>query len=156
MLWKKGWYETRSRVLIVLAVVVVISVLTMGPPPSRGGRIRTSGRRHHDTCHVRRHLARGSWSQDPTRRLTAEQRLAWVDVLYPVVAGETHAAVQRASFSGFGRNGGNTHPYVVCALVGEPRYSTQCHTLRHVQTGRGHVLLCHVSVLTRSVLRGVS
>src|SRR5262249_40475101 len=76
------------------------------------------------------------WSQDPTRRLTAEQRLTWVNVLYPVVAGETHAAVQRASFAGFGRNGGNTHPYVVCALVGEPCYSTRCHTFRHVQTGR--------------------
>ena len=33
MLWKKGWYETRTRLLIVLAVVVVITVLTMGPPP---------------------------------------------------------------------------------------------------------------------------
>src|SRR6185436_11315920 len=123
-----------------------------GSPPSRGGGIRTSGRRHHDTCHVRRHLARGSWSQDPTRRLTAEQRLAWVDVLYPVVTGETHAAVQRASFAGFGRNGGNTCSYVGCALVGAPRYSTPCHTdershsFRHVQTGRGHVLLCHGSV----------
>ena len=36
MLWKKGWYETRTRVLIVLAVVVVITVLTMGPPPPAG------------------------------------------------------------------------------------------------------------------------
>ena len=33
MLWKKGWYETRTRLLIVLALVVVITVLTMGPPP---------------------------------------------------------------------------------------------------------------------------
>ena len=36
MLWKKGWYETRTRLLIVLAVVVVITVLTMGPPPPAG------------------------------------------------------------------------------------------------------------------------
>ena len=36
MLWKKGWYETRTRLLIVLAVVVVITVLTMGPPLPRG------------------------------------------------------------------------------------------------------------------------
>ena len=35
MLWKKGWYETRTRLLIVLAVVVVITVLTMGPPLPR-------------------------------------------------------------------------------------------------------------------------
>ena len=33
MLWKKGWYETRTRLLMVLALVVVITVLTMGPPP---------------------------------------------------------------------------------------------------------------------------
>lgn len=36
MLWKKGWYETRTRVLIVLGIVVVITVLTMGPPPPAG------------------------------------------------------------------------------------------------------------------------
>lgn len=34
MLWKKGWYETRVRLLFVLAVVVVITVLVMGPDHS--------------------------------------------------------------------------------------------------------------------------
>jgi hypothetical protein len=33
MLWKKGWYETRIRLLFALALVVVIAVLTMGDPP---------------------------------------------------------------------------------------------------------------------------
>lgn len=37
MLWKKGWYETRTRLLIVLAVVVVITVLTMDPAPAGAG-----------------------------------------------------------------------------------------------------------------------
>src|SRR5215469_6185891 len=37
MLWKKGWYETRIRLLFVLAVVVVIAVLTMSPPPAGAG-----------------------------------------------------------------------------------------------------------------------
>ena len=37
MLWKKGWYETRTRLLIVLAVVVVITVLTMDPAPAAAG-----------------------------------------------------------------------------------------------------------------------
>ena len=36
MLWKKGWYETRTRLLFVLAVVVAITVLTLGPPPPGG------------------------------------------------------------------------------------------------------------------------
>ena len=37
MLWKKGWYVTRTRLLIVLAVVVVITVLTMDPAPAAAG-----------------------------------------------------------------------------------------------------------------------
>ena len=37
MLWKKGWYETRTRLLIVLAVVLVITVLTMDPAPAAAG-----------------------------------------------------------------------------------------------------------------------
>src|SRR5262245_59886820 len=39
MLWKKGWYETRTRLLFVLAVVVAITVLTMtgDPPPAAAG-----------------------------------------------------------------------------------------------------------------------
>jgi len=37
MLWKKGWYETRIRLLFVLAVVVVIAVLTMDPAPAAAG-----------------------------------------------------------------------------------------------------------------------
>ena len=37
MLWKKGWYETRTRLLVVLAVVVVIAVLTMDPAPAAAG-----------------------------------------------------------------------------------------------------------------------
>jgi hypothetical protein len=37
MLWKKGWYETRTRLLVVLAVVVVITVLTMDPAPAAAG-----------------------------------------------------------------------------------------------------------------------
>ena len=37
MLWKKGWYETRIRLLFLLAVVVAITVLTMtGDPPPAG------------------------------------------------------------------------------------------------------------------------
>src|SRR5262245_50607447 len=34
MLWKKGWYDTRIRLLYVLAVVVVIAVVTICPPPA--------------------------------------------------------------------------------------------------------------------------
>jgi len=37
MLWKKGWYETRTRVLIVLAIVVAITILTMSPAPAGAG-----------------------------------------------------------------------------------------------------------------------
>jgi len=37
MLWKKGWYETRIRLLFVLALVVVITVLTMDPAPPGAG-----------------------------------------------------------------------------------------------------------------------
>jgi hypothetical protein len=37
MLWKKGWYETRTRLLVVLAVVVVITVLAMDPAPASAG-----------------------------------------------------------------------------------------------------------------------
>ena len=37
MLWKKGWYETRIRLLFVLAAVVVIAVLTMDPAPAAAG-----------------------------------------------------------------------------------------------------------------------
>ena len=37
MLWKKGWYETRIRLLFVLALVVVIAVLTMDPAPPAAG-----------------------------------------------------------------------------------------------------------------------
>src|SRR5215472_8509029 len=37
MLWKKGWYETRIRLLFVLAVVVVIDVLAMDPAPAAAG-----------------------------------------------------------------------------------------------------------------------
>jgi hypothetical protein len=38
MLWKKGWYETRTRLLFALALVVVIAVLTTGdPPPAAAG-----------------------------------------------------------------------------------------------------------------------
>src|SRR5262245_12552217 len=37
MLWKKGWYETRIRLLFVLAVVVVIAVLAMSPAPAGAG-----------------------------------------------------------------------------------------------------------------------
>src|SRR5215475_9517923 len=37
MLWKKGWYETRIRLLFVLAVVVVIAVLTISPAPAAAG-----------------------------------------------------------------------------------------------------------------------
>ena len=37
MLWKKGWYETRIRLLFVLAVVVVIAVLAMDPAPAAAG-----------------------------------------------------------------------------------------------------------------------
>jgi hypothetical protein len=37
MLWKKGWYETRIRLLVVLAVVVVIAVLAMDPAPAAAG-----------------------------------------------------------------------------------------------------------------------
>ena len=37
MLWKKGWYETRIRLLFVLAVVVVITVLAMDPAPAAAG-----------------------------------------------------------------------------------------------------------------------
>jgi len=37
MLWKKGWYETRTRLLYVLAVVVVITVLAMDPAPAAAG-----------------------------------------------------------------------------------------------------------------------
>lgn len=33
MLWKKGWYETRTRLLFVLAVLAVITVLSLGSPP---------------------------------------------------------------------------------------------------------------------------
>ena len=37
MLWKKGWYETRIRLLFVSAVVVVIAVLAMDPAPAAAG-----------------------------------------------------------------------------------------------------------------------
>jgi hypothetical protein len=37
MLWKKGWYETRTRLLIVLALVVIIAVLAMSPGPPGAG-----------------------------------------------------------------------------------------------------------------------
>src|SRR5215475_3052996 len=39
MLWKKGWYETRTRLLFVLAVIVAITVLTLtgDPPPAAEG-----------------------------------------------------------------------------------------------------------------------
>jgi hypothetical protein len=37
MLWKKGWYETRTRLLFVLALVVVITVLAMDPAPATAG-----------------------------------------------------------------------------------------------------------------------
>ena len=38
MLWKKGWYETRIRLLFLLAVVVAITVLTISsPPPAAAG-----------------------------------------------------------------------------------------------------------------------
>ena len=39
MLWKKGWYETRIRLLSVLVVLAVITVLTMtgDPPPAAAG-----------------------------------------------------------------------------------------------------------------------
>src|SRR5215467_12649318 len=39
MLWKKGWHETRTRLLFVLAVVVAITVLTLtgDPPPAAEG-----------------------------------------------------------------------------------------------------------------------
>ena len=38
MLWKKGWYETRIRLLFLLAVVVAITVLTMSSPaPAAAG-----------------------------------------------------------------------------------------------------------------------
>ena len=39
MLWKKGWYETRTRLLFPLAVVVAITILTMSgsPPPPEAG-----------------------------------------------------------------------------------------------------------------------
>jgi hypothetical protein len=37
MLWKKGWYETRIRLLIVLAVVAVIAVLARDPAPAAAG-----------------------------------------------------------------------------------------------------------------------
>ena len=39
MLWKKGWYETRTRLLFVLAVVVALTVLTItgDPPPAAAG-----------------------------------------------------------------------------------------------------------------------
>jgi len=37
MLWKKGWYETRTRLLFVLALVVVITVLAMDPAPAAAG-----------------------------------------------------------------------------------------------------------------------
>jgi hypothetical protein len=36
VLWKKGWYETRIRLLFVSAVVVVIAVLAMDPAPAAG------------------------------------------------------------------------------------------------------------------------
>lgn len=38
MLWKKGWYETRTRLLFLLAVIVAITVLTiMSPAPAEAG-----------------------------------------------------------------------------------------------------------------------
>jgi hypothetical protein len=37
MLWKKGWYETRIRLLFVMAVVVAIIVLAMDPAPAGAG-----------------------------------------------------------------------------------------------------------------------
>jgi len=37
MLWKKGWYETRTRLLFALALVVVIAVLAMDPAPPAAG-----------------------------------------------------------------------------------------------------------------------
>jgi hypothetical protein len=37
VLWKKGWYETRIRLLFVSAVVVVIAVLAMDPAPAAAG-----------------------------------------------------------------------------------------------------------------------
>src|SRR3954465_11017502 len=37
MLWKKGWYETRIRLLFALALVVVIAVLAMDPAPAAAG-----------------------------------------------------------------------------------------------------------------------
>ena len=37
MLWKKGWYETRIRLLFVSAVVVVIAVLAIDPAPAAAG-----------------------------------------------------------------------------------------------------------------------
>src|SRR6476660_2774569 len=38
MLWKKGWYETRTRLLFLLALVVAITVLTiMSPAPAAAG-----------------------------------------------------------------------------------------------------------------------
>jgi hypothetical protein len=37
MLWKKGWYETRIRLLFALALVLVIAVLAMDPAPAGAG-----------------------------------------------------------------------------------------------------------------------
>src|SRR5215467_4429649 len=39
MLWKKGWYETRTRFLFLLSLVVAITVLTItgDPPPAAAG-----------------------------------------------------------------------------------------------------------------------
>lgn len=39
MLWKKGWYETRTRLLFLLALIVVLTVLTLtgDPPPAAAG-----------------------------------------------------------------------------------------------------------------------
>jgi len=39
MLWKKGWYETRIRLLFVLAIIALITVLTLtgDPPPAAEG-----------------------------------------------------------------------------------------------------------------------
>jgi hypothetical protein len=38
MLWKKGWYETRTRLLFLLAAVMAITVLTISsPPPAAAG-----------------------------------------------------------------------------------------------------------------------
>ena len=37
MLWKKGWYETRIRLLFVLALLAVITVLAMDPAPAAAG-----------------------------------------------------------------------------------------------------------------------